>query len=88
MTTDAKSWQRSRTIILNGAVSLLSLLTALATLFAGPEVAALGVSPEIARYASIALLVLSVVNMWLRTLTNQPIAGTPADVPPRLRRKL
>jgi hypothetical protein len=85
---DSKPWSQSRTIILNGVVSLVSLLTALATLFAGPEVAALGVPPDIARYASILLLVLSVVNMWLRALTNQPIAGTPADVPPRLRGRI
>lgn len=74
-----KPWSQSRTLILNGVVSLISLLTALATLFAGPEMAALGVPPEIARYASIALLVLSVINMWLRTLTSQPVGGASVD---------
>ena len=69
---NAKAWQQSRTILANG----LSLIIALATLFAGPE---LGLDPTIARVAGITLAAANVVNMWLRTLTAQPIAGTQGE---------
>lgn len=68
-----KDWNKSRTIILNGLSGLVSLIIMLATLFAGPEVQALGISPEIARIAAIVLLVTNVVNVWLRTLTSEPL---------------
>lgn len=68
---DPKAWNQSRTIIANG----VSLVIALATFFAGPE---LGLDPQVARWAGIVLGVANVVNMWLRTMTVQPIEGTPA----------
>lgn len=68
-----KDWNESRTIILNGLSAVLSLVIMLATLFAGSEVAALGISPDVARVAAIVLLVANVVNLWLRALTTTAV---------------
>ncbi len=81
MATDAKPWYYSKTIWTN----TVSLVMALAAYFAGPE---LGLPPEVAHAAGVVLGAANVVNLWLRTATNQPIQGTPADVPPRLRGRL
>lgn len=61
----------SKTIVLNA----LSLIVALATLLSGAD---LGLPPEVAHYAAIALAVANVVNLWLRTVTFEPITGTEA----------
>lgn len=76
----AKPWYYSKTIWIN----VLSLVAALAAYFAGPG---LGLPDEVAHVAGIVLGAANIVNLWLRTATNQPIAGTPDDVPPRLRGK-
>jgi len=73
----SKPWWRSRTIWFN-----------IATL----AVAGAGVllDPSLAldrNVVTIATIVVTVGNAALRLTTNQPIAGTPADVPPRLRGK-
>jgi hypothetical protein len=68
-----KDWTRSKTILINGASAVITLIVMLATLFAGPEVAQFGISPEIARDAAIVLLVANVVNLWLRSVTTQPV---------------
>lgn len=72
---------QSKTIIING----LLLVAALATLFSGAD---LGLPPEVAHYASIALAVANVVNLWLRTITTSAIAGTPAAKDARRKRAL
>ena len=68
-----KDWNESRTLILNGVSAALSLVILLATLFAGPEVAALGIPPEVARWAAIVLLIANVVNAWLRAQTTEAV---------------
>jgi hypothetical protein len=77
---NAKPWYLSKTIWLNA----LSLVMALAAYFAGPG---LGLPDEVAHAAGVVLGAANIVNLWLRTATNQPIQGTSADVPPRLRGK-
>lgn len=61
-----KDWNRSRTIIING----ISLIIALATLFAGAN---LGLPPEVAHIAGIVLAVTNIVNIWLRSITTEPV---------------
>ena len=61
-----KDWNQSRTIIANG----LGLIIALATLISSNT---LDLPPEAARYAGITLAIASVVNIWLRSLTSEPI---------------
>lgn len=61
-----KDWNQSKTVIANG----LALIISLATLLSGDT---LGLPPEVARYASITLAIASVVNLWLRSLTSEPI---------------
>lgn len=63
-----KPWYQSRTIWVN----VLSLIIALAALFAGDT---LGLPPDVVKYATI---VLAVANVVLRTVTSEAIAGTPA----------
>lgn len=74
----AKDWTKSRTILVNGALNLVSLVSLLASLLAGPDMAALGIAPDVARGAAIAGLIAATLNLWLRTLTSQPLAGTAA----------
>lgn len=73
----AKPWYTSRTLWFN----VISLIVAGAGLLLDPALAL------DARTVGLATGVMTIGNMALRMLTNQPIAGTPADVPPRLRGK-
>ena len=68
-----KNWTQSRTLIINGSSALITLIVMLATLFAGPEVQALGISPDVARIAALVLLVANVVNLWLRSVTTTAV---------------
>lgn len=65
-----KDWNESRTIILNGLSLLISLVLAIAPVFASD---ALGVSPETVRIAGIVLAVANAINLWLRAVTTQPV---------------
>jgi hypothetical protein len=73
LTRRAKDWNQSKTIIINSVLFVLGLVTLLATLIASPEMHMLGISPEIARYASITLLIVNVVNLYLRGQTTMPV---------------
>lgn len=75
---DSKPWYTSRTLWFNA----VSFLVAIAGVLLDPSLAL------DQRVVAIATGVVTIGNMVLRALTNQPIAGTPADVPPRLRGRL
>lgn len=72
---NAKPWYASRTLWFN----IVSLVVAVAGVLLDPQLA---LSPAVMTTLTV---VITVGNMVLRALTNQPIAGTPADVPRRLR---
>lgn len=67
---DAKPWYTSKTLVVN----LLSLVAAL--LVAALGQAWVAGNPALAAWLAAAL---AFVNLVLRTITGQPIAGTPAD---------
>jgi hypothetical protein len=76
-----KDWTASKTIIVN----FISLVVALATLFAGPG---LGLDPQIAHWAGIVLAVANVTNLWLRSMTTTAVrlpgqSKRPRVEPPR-----
>lgn len=71
----AKPWWRSRTVWFNVA----TLAVTIAGVVADPALAL------DSRIVAGAAGVMTVGNVALRLLTNQPIAGTPADAPPHLR---
>lgn len=73
-----KDWTESKTVIINTVLAALSLIMVLAQLVAGPEIAQLGIDPEVARWAGIVLLLANGINIWLRTQTGQPLRGTRA----------
>lgn len=79
-----KDWSQSKTVIVNSVLLILGLVTALATLVASPEMQMLGISPEIARYASITLLIANVVNLYLRGQTTMPVRMPGQKQPSRL----
>lgn len=74
---NAKPWYTSRTLWFNA----VTLIVAIAGVLLDP---ALALDPRVVAGAT---GVMTVGNMALRMLTNVPIEGTPADVPPRLRGK-
>jgi hypothetical protein len=61
-----KDWTASKTLIINS----ISLVIALATLFAGPG---LGLDPQVAHIAGIVLAVANVTNLWLRSMTTTAV---------------
>lgn len=71
----AKPWYTSRTVWFNA----VTLTVAGATVLLDP------VLVQDSRVVAGATAVITVGNVALRLLTSVPIAGTPADVPPRLR---
>lgn len=72
---NAKPWYTSRTVWFN----VVTLVVAGATVLLDPALV------QDSRIVAGATAVVTVGNVALRLLTNVPIAGTPADVPPRLR---
>lgn len=72
---NAKPFWRSRTVWFN----VVTLVVTGASVLLDPALV------QDSRVVTGATVVITVGNVALRMLTNQPIAGTPADVPARLR---
>lgn len=68
-----KRFRDSRTMVLNTVSAVVAVVIAVATVFAGPEMAALGIPPDVARIASIVLLTANAVNIGLRGVTTEPV---------------
>lgn len=75
---NAKPWYQSKTIWFNA----VTLIVAGASVLLDPALV------QDSRIVAGATVVITMGNVALRILTNVPIEGTPADVPPRLRGKL
>lgn len=75
--SESKNWWTSRTLWVNAASLVVVAL--------GGVLDVAGVLDLTARDAAITTIALAVVNAWLRLVTAQPIAGTPAakEVPPK-----
>lgn len=70
--TDVKKWFRSLTVWWSGALTFIGLALEFIQVQFGL------VSPYLGKWSGATLMAIGLVNLWLRTQTSKPLAGTKA----------